>query len=228
MTGVLDKTFGHMLPSEIDEGTIAQYLQRRKDHGAGTSGNRERACLSSAFEFAMREGWARRNPCRGVRRNKERSSPSSVESKDMAAAIDKAPAHFARVMQLAYMIGARQVDLIEMRVADVTPDGISYTESKTGKRVLHEWSPTLRVLVREILEARAAQAPDHDRLLTNRFGKPLTMWGIISNMRRLDGGFSFREIRPKAQTDAGDRNVIGHVGQMRERYTRRRKLVPVR
>ena len=101
---------------------------------------------------------------------------------------------------------------------------------KTGKRVTHEWTPTLRQLIREILEARALldPQPDHDRLLTNRFGRPLTMWGIISNMRRLEAGFSFRAIRPKAQTDGGDRNVIGHTGQMRERYTRRKKLVPVR
>ena len=70
--------------------------------------------------------------------------------------------------------------------------------------------------------------PTHDRLFTNRFGKPLTERGIISNMHRLDAGLSFRKLRPKAQTDGGDRNVTGHQGQMREVYTRARKLVPVR
>ncbi len=228
--GILTKTFGHMLPSEIDDSTIAQYLERRKKSRAAVAGNRERSCLSSVFDFAMRQGWAKRNPCRGVRRNKERASKVDIESEDLSAGMDKAPAHFAPVMQLAYIIGPRQIDIINLRVSDVTPKGIEYTESKTGKHVTHEWTPTLRELVREILEARAAldPQPDHDRLLTNRFGRPLTMWGIISNMRRLEAGFSFRAIRPKAQTDGGDRNVIGHTGQMRERYTRRKKLVPVR
>jgi hypothetical protein len=68
----------------------------------------------------------------------------------------------------------------------------------------------------------------HDFVLVNRFGKPCTEWQIISNIRRLDTGWSFRAIRPKAQTDAGDsRNVLGHTGQMRALYTRRKKLVPV-
>jgi hypothetical protein len=48
-----------------------------------------------------------------------------------------------------------------------------------------------------------------------------------AGLRRLDVDWSFRKIRPKAQTDAGERNVLGHTGQMRERYTRKRKLVPV-
>lgn len=228
--GILDKAFGHLLPSEIEDATIAQYLERRKKSDAAVAGNRERACLSSAFEYAMRNGWAKRNPCRGVRRNRERPSKVHIESEALSAGMDKAPVHFARVMQLAYIIGPRQVDIINLRLSNLTPAGIEYVESKTGKRVIHEWTPTLRQLVREILEARGAlePQPDHDHLLTNRFGKPLTMWGIISNMRRLGVDWSFRAIRPKAQTDGGDRNVIGHTGQMRERYTRRKKLVPVR
>ena len=144
-------------------------------------------------------------------------------------------------MQFAYMTGMRMVDVIRLEVGAIGPDGLSYTESKTGKQVRIEWTETLRVLVRQILEARhevmtrpyantskQRQLPVHDRVFTNRFGKPLTERGIISNMHRLDPGFTFRAIRAKAQTDAGDRNVLGHQGQMREVYTRRRKLVPVR
>ena len=202
--GILTKVFGHMTPAEIDESTIAMYLEARKRAGAAVSGNRERACLSSVFEYAMRQGWARRNPCRGVRRNKERGSKVFIESDALSASMDEAPAHFAKVMQMAYIIGLRQIDVINARVSDITPAGLMYTESKTGKRVVHEWSPTLRELVREILEARhmamtrqnirirsvsARIAPQHDFLLTNRFGKPLTMWGIISNMRRLGVDF---------------------------------------
>lgn len=224
--GILTEAFGHMMPSEIDDAIVAEYLERRRVAGAAVSGNRERACLSSVFEFAMRRGWARRNPCRGVRRNREKPSRTMIESKDLSKTMDKAPAHFARVMQFAYLTGIRQVDAIALTVAAVTPAGIQFTESKTGKRVQIEWTQTLRGLVREILAQRGDV--DHDRLLTNRFGQPLSMWGIISNMRRLKVEWSFRDIRPKAQTDGGDRNVLGHTGQMRERYTRRRKLVPVR
>ena len=77
----------------------------------------------------------------------------------------------------------------------------------------------LRGLVRETLEARhermtrqyankyrePRELPVHDRLFTNRFGKPLTMWGITSNLRRLDThGWRFRARRPKALTDGAE------------------------
>jgi hypothetical protein len=127
-------------------------------------------------------------------------------------------------------------------VGAITEAGIEYTESETGKQVSIAWTTALRKLVRDILKAREQvasqpyanpykkprEAPAHDRLLTGRYGQPLTAWGITSNMRRLGVDWSFRAIRPKAQTDAGERNVLGHIGQMRERYTRRRKWVPVR
>lgn len=228
--GVLDETFGHMTPAEIEDSTIAMYLERRKDARAAVSGNRERSCLSSVFEYAMRQGWAKRNPCRGVRRNKERPSKVMIESPVLADSMDRAPPHFAQVMQFGYLTGMRKEDVILIETTAITRRGIEYTESKTGKDVTIDWTPALRQLVREIQEARATRkhSGTHQRLLTNRFGKPLSGWGIISNMRRLEAGFAFKHIRPKAQTDAGDRNVLGHVGQMRERYTRRRKLVPVR
>jgi site-specific recombinase XerD len=241
LNGILDHTFGHLMPSEVQPTHIAQYLEKRKKEGAAVSGNRERACLSSVFEFAMRRGWANSNPCRGVRRNKEKPSKVMIESKDLSSSMDRAPDHFAHVLQFAYMTGARQIDIVNMLVSAITDAGIEYTESKTGKQVSIGWTPTLRKLVRDILKAREKitsrpyanpykqrEVPQHDRLLTNRYGQPLSAWGITSNMRRLNVGWSFRAIRPKAQTDGGDRNVIGHTGQMRERYTRRRKLVPVR
>jgi integrase len=240
--GILMNTFGHLMPSEFDDGTIAQYLEKRKKAGAPTAGNREKATLAAAFEWAMRNAKAKTNPCRGVSRNTERPRKTFIESADLRKVLDRAPDHFARVMQLAYMTGMRAVDLRLLKVGDITPEGIWYTESKTGHRVAMAWSDKLRTLIREILEARHAamnrpyanpykkprEPIVHDFVLVNRFGKPCTEWQIISNMRRLDPGWSFRDIRPKAQTDAGDsRNVLGHTGQMRALYTRRKKLVPV-
>jgi integrase len=241
--GILNFTFGHLMPAQVEPTLVAQFLEKCEENGGPAAGNRAKAALSSVFEFAMRKGWAKVNPCRGVRRNKERESKVRIERASLVSTLDRAPGHFSLVMQFAYLTGVREIDIILMTVAAVTPDGIRYVESKTGKPAWHPWTPILRGLVREILEARHERMthqyvnkyrkprvlPVHDRLFTNRFGKPLTMWGITSNMRRLEtDGWSFRALRPKAQTDGGDKNVIGHTGQMRERYTRERKLVPVR
>lgn len=241
--GILAIAFGHQMPDEVKPTDIAQFLDKCETTEGPVTGNRAKSALSSVFEYAMRKGRAKSNPCRGVRRNKERGSKVRIERTSLVNTLDRAPDHFALVMQFAYLTGVREIDIIKMTVAAVTPDGIRYVESKTGKPAWHPWTDILRGLVREILESRhermnrpyankyrkPRELPVHDRLFTNRFGKPLTMWGITSNMRRLKtDGWSFRALRPKAQTDGGDKNVIGHTGQMRELYTRERKLVPVR
>lgn len=242
--GILGRVFGHFMPDDLEPTKIAQFLQMCEDSGGPSTGNRAKACLSSVFEFSMRNGWAKRNPCRGVRRNKETASKVRIKSSaDLSAKVDAAPSHFAPVMLFAYLTGIREIDIIKMRVSAITPDGVRYIESKTKKPAWHPWTDTFRELVRDILEARqermtrqyknkyrkARVLPQHDYLFTNRFGKPLTMWGITSNMRRLEiEGWSFRSIRPKAQNDGGDKNVIGHVGQMREVYTKEHKLATVK
>lgn len=242
--GILNFTFGHLMPYEVEPTLVAQYLEKAERKGGPSSGNRAKAALSSVFEFAMRKGWAKYNPCRGVRRNKERPSKVRIKSSiELAQKMDQAPRHFAPVMQFAYLLGVREIDIIKMVVSAITPDGIRYIESKTKKPAWHPWTQTLRELVREILEYRQEVMnrpyknkyrkprvlPVHDRLFVNRFGKPLTMWAITSCMRRLEtDGWSFRSLRPKAQNDGGEKNVIGHTGQMREVYTKERKLVPVR
>lgn len=239
--GILNFTFGHLMPYEVEPTLVAQFLEKSEREGGPTAGNRAKAALSSVFEFAMRKGWAKYNPCRGVRRNKERASKKRIKSSaELSMKIDEAPDHFAPVMQFAYLTGIREVDIIKMEVGAITPDGIRYIESKTGKPAWHPWTSTLRELVREIFEARqvrmsrpytnkyrkARELPAHDRLFTNRFGKPLTEYGITSNMRRLNtDGWSFRSLRPKAQNDGGD---LGHRGQMFETYNKERKLRPVR
>ncbi len=76
------------------------------------------------------------NPCRGIRRNKERASTVRIESADLSATMDRAPDHFARVMQFAYIAGVREVDIVKMEVSAVMPEGLRYVESKTKNPVL--------------------------------------------------------------------------------------------
>jgi integrase len=161
------------MPNDVEPTHIAQFLEQCESTGAAVVGNRAKAALSSVYEFAMRKGWAKHNPCRGVRRNKERASTVYIESAALGSTIDRAPDHFARVMQLAYITGMRGVDLALLEVSAVTPKGLEYTESKTGKHVTMAWTDTLRVLVlvlvREILEAR------HERInrpYANQYKKP--------------------------------------------------------
>ena len=241
--GLLGHRFGHMVPHELEQHHVAAFLAECEEKGS-VSRNRAMAALSSAYNHGMRRCGVKFNPCRGIRRNPEHPDRTEIPSATLSAGIDKAPAHFARPMQFGYLTGVRKEDIILLELTALTPRGIEFTESKTKKPVVIEWTPALRELIREILEARHAAMtrqysnkyrkpralPEHDRLFVNRFGQPLTAWGMQSNMRRLEVDFTFRQIRPKAETDGSKRgrNVLGHEGQMRRRYNRRLKLTPVR
>jgi integrase len=213
---------GHLPRNSLKASHVAQYLERRKDEGAAVAGNRERACLSSACNFGMRRGWLDFNPCHGVRRNRERPSKAYVEHDALSRAIDKAPECVQDLLAVAYLTGIRQTDLRLMGPQNVVGGRLQFAESKTGKPADYEITPTLRFFIDRAL-ARGGEA-----LFTSPKGLPWSEWGLQSAMRRLKPGFQFRQLRAKAQTDAPDRNVIGHVGQMRAVYTRGEKRRPVK
>ena len=212
---------GHMPPDRLSSGDVAQYLQARKEAGAAVAGNRERAALSSAINFAMRRGWMDSNPCHGVRRNRERPSKRYVEHGELVTALDRAPLPLYHLMSAAYLTGARQTDLMAWTKANLTKDGIEYTESKTGKPRLIRWTPTLTTII-----SAACARSQGEHVFVSETGKPWTVWGLQSALRRFQAGFRFRDLRPKAETDSP--GILGHSGQMRGRYTRRTQIKPVK
>jgi len=213
---------GHMPRNALKPSHVAQYLDRRETEGAAVAGNRERACLSSACNYAMRKGWLELNPCHGVRRNTERPSKVYVSHDALSEAIDRAPECVQDLLAVAYLTGIRQTDLRLMQPANVRGGRLEFIESKTGKSADYELTPTLRFFIDRALARGGAT------LFTSPKGLPWSEWGLQSAMRRLKAGFQFRQLRPKAQTDAPDRNVIGHMGQMRVAYTRADRRRPVK
>lgn len=234
LTGIIDHYFGDAPPNSVTQSHIAQFLEMRKQQGAGTTGNRERAALSSVFAYAMRKGWAATNPCQGVRRNKERPSTRYVETSELEATYGRASGALKLLLNAAYLSGMRLTDMMSLRREQVTTEGIEWVESKTGKRNLMGWQPDLR----QVIDRAIAHGDEHATKITkklpierplpshvfiNNRGWPWTQYGVSSAMRRAGATFGIRHLRSKAQTDSSG-NVLGHTGQMRERYTKVRKL----
>lgn len=217
---------GHMPRNALKKSHVAMYLDRRETEGAAVAGNRERACLSSACNYGMRKGWLEFNPCQGVRRNTERPSKAYVSHDALSAAIDKAPLGLQALLAVAYLTGIRQTDLRLMPLTALAGGRLRFVESKTGKPAEYEITPTLRRFIDA--EAERARELGTGFLFHSPKGLPWSEWGLQSAMRRLKAGFQFRQLRPKAQTDAPDRNITGHVGQMREVYTRANQRRPVK
>jgi hypothetical protein len=212
---------GHMAPDMLTSSHVAQYLEARKKAGAAIGANRERAALSSACNYAMRQGWMSGNPCHGVRRNKERPATRYVEHAELVPVLDRAGPLY-ELLAAAYLTGLRQTDLRALKKDAVTEVGLLVTESKTGKERLVEWTPTLRRII-----SAAMRRSTNDYVFTSTRGLPWSVWGLQSAMRRLQAGFRFRDLRPKAASDAAH-NVLGHGEAMLRVYKRRHRLKPVK
>lgn len=229
--GRLAYAFGHMRIGAVTQSHVAQFLQDRQDEGAGPMGNRERAVLSSAYEFGLRRGFAQSNPCRGIRRNKERASRVEVSHEQLAALIDAAPAYWQPFFQAVYLTGWRVGDLVALERTNLHRDGIRIVESKNNVEHFKEWSPTLRAVVQAAIEhgddmAAKYGRPAPRRVFTGRYGQPLTYWAVSSQMARMGRPFELRQVRAKAETDRP--GTLGHRGQMARRYTRSVRTKPVK
>lgn len=217
--------FGHWRLEDLEPTHCAQYLKWCRENHRATTGNREKALMSSIFEYAMAEGWTSRNPWRGVRRNKERPSKRYVSHGTLSEALDRAPPELQHLLAVAYLTGIRQTDLRLAIQSQVTSDGLLIDESKTGKRNVHEITPTVRRFLKQAVER--ARTFGSDFIFVSARGLPWSEWGLQSALRRFAPGFRFRDLRSKAQTDS-EKDILGHVGQMRERYHKRRKLSAVK
>lgn len=215
--------FGHMSLAELLPKHCAQFLKACRENKRATTGNREKAFMSSVYEFAMAEGWCDSNPWRGVRRNKERPSRHYIENWELVAAIDRAPPALQPLLAVAYLLGIRQTDLRLMQKSQIVGGALYVTESKTGKKNEHEITRDVGTFLAQAI----ARSGDSPYIFVSARGLPWSEWGLQSALRRFKPGFKFREIRAKAQTDS-DKNILGHTGQMRDRYIRRRKLSAVK
>ena len=215
--------FGHMRIDALRPSHVARYLEDGRTAGRATLANRERAVLSSAYEWGMRRGHAEHNPVRGVRRNTERASRVYVTDASYLAAYQRATTSLRNLMHVGYLTGLRLVDLTRLRKEWLTPDGIELQESKTGHRRLVLMTPHLRLAIGRALDYSPPTSP---YVLVAARGQPWREWAVQSAWKRLAPGFPFRALRAKAATDA-QHNVLGHRGQMLARYVRRERLQPV-
>jgi integrase len=214
--------FGHYRLDEIEPTHCAQFLKWCRDEGRATTGNREKAFMSSVFEWAMAEGLVSRNPWRGIRRSRETPAREYVEHGQLTTQIDRAPAFLQALIGWAYLTGMRQTDCRLLQKASIKAGRVEWTESKTGKINSMPVTKTMQVF----LDLAYAHAPASEFVFTSSRGLPWSEWGLQSALRRFGAGFKFRSLRRKAETDA--HGTLGHTGQLAERYRSKRMLKAVK
>lgn len=209
----LRPVLGNMALTDVKPSTIGQYLERRQT----VSANREVACLSTVYEWAIRNGYAEFNPCRGVRRNRETPRHRYVSNVELGQALKRTTPEFRDFMLAAYFTGFRQADLRRLKWTDIDRRQITLTEAKTGKKITMRLSKPLAAVL-----GRARGRTGSDYVFTNTSGQPWSLWAVQSAMRRLDVDWTFHDLRAKAESD--HRSGLG----LLSRYKRARQLEPTR
>jgi integrase len=142
--GELRRTFGDTALSDVEPTHVAQYLEKRSSPVAA---NREMAVLSSVYNYAMRLGHASSNPCRGVRRNREKPRTRLPTAAELAALRVAASPMVKAMIDVSLMTAMRKADLLAVTLADLTERGIEIRTSKTNTLVCFRWNEALREAV---------------------------------------------------------------------------------
>lgn len=103
LCAVLGKVSLHRLTDQ----DVRRYRSGRKNKDGKltpVAANREIALLSASYSHASELGWipASLNPCKGVKRNRERARRRYVTDAEMTQALKHAPPHLAAAIRIAY------------------------------------------------------------------------------------------------------------------------------
>lgn len=176
----LKSVFGHMPVAALRPTHAYGYHERR---AAKTAAKRELAVLSHALTKAVQWGVIDRNPWKGqVRIANNPPRDRHVTDAELAQAAQLASSVLRTYIALKVITGLRRGDLLALRQADLTDEGIDVRTSKTGRRLLIEWTPALRAAVDQVLAVRPKDiAPT---LFCTRNGKPYSATSFNSIWQR--------------------------------------------
>jgi integrase len=184
--------FGDMAPTEIRPAHIAKYLRvERAD--APVRANREFALLSNLMNLACERGELDANPCKQVRRNKERPRKQAPAIETLATFLEwawsikgQAPI-LAAMAEFASIAGNRGVEFRELTWTQVGGSELRLMRAKQrgGNEVVEviPMSPMLEDLLRRL---RALAKDDrHGCVFPNKLGNPYTAQAFKLGFARL-------------------------------------------
>lgn len=214
----LQKAFGHMRPADIRPAHIAQYHDL-VGQAAPYQANRELALITHVLKYAVRWGHIDDNPAREIQRHPEKPRERYITDAEYAAAHALAPRWVQIVMDLAYITGQRRADLLSLQRHQITADGLLIQQSKTGKRLLLEWTPDLRSIINAAQQELPAPGVQSVYIICDQRGQKrrdaafTTAWTRLMDKAMKEGilaeKFQFRDIRAKAGSDS-DGKHLGH------------------
>lgn len=237
----LKNRFGPLLVNELKPKDFGPFLQEIPPGKKGKVQRvRQLAVLSSAFTHAVSFWYLMdRNVLRDVKRPKSKPRVRYVTHEEYDAVRAMAPLRVRLAMELAYLTGQRQGDIIGLKWADID-ERIHFVQGKTGKRIGMRIGPKLEKVLDESWQLPGGGKDGGVYVLTRKIiGGRYTsegfraLWQRTINRYVRRGGtrYNFHDLRAKCVSDskslqeASDR--AGHLDQhMTKRvYDRNERLV---
>jgi integrase len=110
-------------------------------------GNRLLSLLRVVFQYAVEWQLVDSNPCIGILRLAEKKRTRYITDDEYQAIYAKAGARLQIIMDLLYLTGQRVSDVLAIRRADLTDQGIRFKQGKTGAQLSVRWTPALTTVV---------------------------------------------------------------------------------
>jgi integrase len=219
----LKVAFGDMLPDNV----TARHCYAYQDGRRGEDGKRvpiaarhEIALLRHVFTKAIRWGVATTNPANGLELGPRSPKRSQVTLAQVEQLRELADERMRVAIDLAVCTGQRRGDLLVLKREQLSDDGITFRQSKTGAGVLIEWSADLHAIIGRA-KALKPQVPG-EYLIRKRNGRPYSPRGFAAIWQRLmakhvkAGGvrFTFHDLRSVSADGAASpeeaRDRLGH------------------
>ncbi|WP_208023864.1 tyrosine-type recombinase/integrase [Duganella aquatilis] len=205
----------------IQPAAIASYRDARS---APVRANREIALLSHVFNMAREWGVTNaENPCKGVRKNKEKPRDYYAEQDVWDAVYSAGVAELQEAMDMAYLTGQRPADVLAMGERRIRNDELHVRQGKTsqvlrirmtvdgnrtklGQLVDRLLAKPVRPLSGELLCTEAG-VPLSAKMIRDRFEDARTSAADKAteshnrDLAKRIRAFQFRDIRPKAASE---------------------------
>lgn len=227
----LKKFLAEFTPDQVKSKHVAAI----KMHMAETPNmaNRVLSVLRIIFQHAVEWQMCESNPCIGIKRLDEAKRDRYITDAEYAAIYAAAPPRLQIIMDLLYLTGQRIGDVLRIRYADITPDGIAFTQEKTNARLVVGLSAGLRAAIERartlhgnlraltLLHNRRGKAPDYSTTKI-QWNKACEKAGVKDA--------HIHDLRAKSLTDAKRQGfnaqaLAGHTSEaMTDRYIRLREI----
>lgn len=229
----LVKILVDMEPQEITAQDVRRIIAcYKKQPGVANS---LKKVLVGSLELAFEEERVERNVARDVMSLKTVARDRYITDDEYSRLYSKASELMQMIMDMLYLTGQRIGDVLSIRYADISEDGITFKQEKTGARLLVSWTPDLAQTVskaRTYHQSVKGLTLFHDHAGKKyRYERIRDQWETVCKRAGVENAH-LHDIRAKAATDAKKQGMnsqvlLGHTTESSHRRYLRNKETPV-